>query len=151
MRPTLSLMLALCAAPALADEHGGRRAPTLPAYEQECSGCHLAFPPGLLPAASWQHLMANLPRHYGTDASLDTALTQQIGNYLQAHAGSGKRASSPPPEDRITLGRWFQRKHHEVATATWSRPAVRMASNCAACHPGAADGNYDEHEVRIPR
>jgi hypothetical protein len=29
----------------------------------------------MLPAASWQRLMGNLPRHFGTDASLDAATT----------------------------------------------------------------------------
>ena len=48
--------------------------PVPPTYQQtECASCHLAYPAGLLPAASWQRLMNNLPRHFGTDASLDPA------------------------------------------------------------------------------
>ena len=59
---------------ALAD--GDRRAPRtplLPKYQQECAACHVAYPPGMLPAASWQRVMGNLSHHYGTDASLDPA------------------------------------------------------------------------------
>ena len=47
-------------------------------YQQECAACHLAYPPGLLPAASWQRLMGNLPKHFGTDASLDAATLQTL-------------------------------------------------------------------------
>jgi hypothetical protein len=151
MRLTLIALLACAAVPALADEHRASRVPPLPAYEQECASCHLAFPPGLLPAVSWQRLMNNLPRHYGVDASLDAATGKQIGDWLAAHAGAGRQASGPPPEDRITRGAWFQREHREVRTAVWKRPAVRSASNCGACHPDAAAGRYSEHDIRIPR
>jgi hypothetical protein len=151
MRLSLIPLLALAALPALADEHRGPRVTPLPAYEAECSSCHLAFPPGLLPAASWQRLMDNLPRHYGTDASLDAATTRQISNWLGAHAGSGRRAQEPPPEDRITRGAWFQREHREVSADVWKRKAVGSAANCAACHTHAAEGNFSEHDVRIPR
>ena len=32
----------------------------------------------MLPAASWQRLMNNLPRHHGSDASLDPATAFRI-------------------------------------------------------------------------
>ena len=44
-----------------------------PAYRQECASCHTAYPPGMLPAASWQRIMTGLDKHYGTDAALDAA------------------------------------------------------------------------------
>ena len=135
---------------ARADEPAARVAP-LPAYQQECGACHVAFPVALLPATSWQHLMTNLPRHYGSDASMDPATTREIASWLQAHAGTGRRTLEPPPEDRITRSAWFQREHDEVAASTWKRPAIGKASNCAACHTRAAEGRYGEHEIRIPR
>jgi hypothetical protein len=129
-------------------------APQLPAYQQECGACHLAYPPGLLPAASWQHLMANLPRHFGSDASLDKAPHQQISGWLQANAGSFKKVArdpSPPPQDRISLAPWFVRKHHEIAASTWQRKAIGSAANCVACHAQAAEGDFSEHGVRVPK
>ncbi|NML15911.1 hypothetical protein [Azohydromonas caseinilytica] len=42
----------LLPAAVLADDHRG--VPLLPAYRQECGSCHVAYPPGMLPAASWQ-------------------------------------------------------------------------------------------------
>jgi len=123
----------------------------LPAYRDECGGCHVPFPPRLLGAAAWQRVMAGLPRHYGSDASLDPAVATQIGAWLQSSAGSGRRTRDDPPEDRITRSAWFVREHDEVPAAAWQRPAVKSAANCSACHPRAAQGAYDEHDVRIPR
>lgn len=133
------------------DDKHGPRTPPLPSYTKECGACHVAFPAGLLPAQSWQRLMADLPHHFGSDASMDTATTHTIGAWLGANAGSGKRAAEAPPEDRITRGRWFQREHREVSPATWQLAAIKSPSNCAACHRGAEQGNYSEHDIRIPR
>ena len=130
------------------DDRASRAVPLLPSYRAECSSCHIAYPPSLLPAASWQRLMSTLPRHFGTDASLDAATTAEIGRWLQAHAS---RSTAAVPEDRITRSAWFVREHREVAAAAWSRPAIKSASNCAACHPRADQGDFDEHDIRIPR
>jgi Dihaem cytochrome c len=121
------------------------------AYVQECGACHSPYPPALLPKESWQRLMGSLDKHYGTDASLDAAAQKSIGDWVLAHAGSGKRARTAPPEDRITRGDWFIREHREVPKAAWSRPAIKSASNCGACHRGAAEGDYDENGISIPR
>ncbi|MEQ1685003.1 MAG: diheme cytochrome c [Burkholderiaceae bacterium] len=134
---------------ALADDH--RRVPLLPKYQQECAACHVPYPPGMLPAASWQHLMNNLPRHYGTDASLDPASVKELSTWLAANAGTYKRVREEPPEDRITRSAWFIRKHDEVPAATWKLPAVKSASQCAACHAQAEQGDFNERNVRIPR
>lgn len=124
---------------------------TLPSYAQECAACHMAYPPGLLPGASWQRIMAGLARHYGTDAALDAASVQQINTWLQANAATYKRVREEPPKDRITQSNWFTRKHHEVAPEVWKRASIKSAANCMACHSGAEKGDYSEHNVRIPK
>ncbi|MBP8307768.1 MAG: diheme cytochrome c [Burkholderiaceae bacterium] len=151
------LGFAVCAAMACtgtgtaqADSRQGPAA-TLPAYAQECGACHLAYPPGLLPASSWQALLTGLAKHFGSDASLDAPATREIAGWLNAHAGSGKRAAERPPDDRITRAAWFTRKHREVSAATWNRPSIRNAGNCVACHGAAAAGDFDEHAVHIPK
>jgi nitrate/TMAO reductase-like tetraheme cytochrome c subunit len=120
-------------------------------HQQECSSCHVAYPPGLLPAASWARLMSNLGKHFGTDASLDAASTQEIGTWLKANAGTGRHGSEEPPQDRISKAKWFVRQHDEVSAGTWKRASIGSPSNCSACHAGAAKGNFSEHEVRIPK
>lgn len=136
-------------------EGGGRAAawnsPAPASFQKECGSCHMPYPAGLLPAGSWQHLMANLSQHFGNDASLDAAAAQEISNYLSSNAGTYKRVSEMPPEDRITQSYWFQRKHdRHVSPGTWARKSIGSRSNCSACHPDAALGNFNEHSVQIP-
>ena len=137
---------------AQADPVGSRVTP-LPQYQQECAACHMAYPPGLLPAASWQRMMGSLNKHYGTDASLDAASTSNISGWLKTNAGSYKRVSEEPPQDRITRSAWFLRKHRdgEVPAGVWKRASVGSPANCVACHAQAAQGNFDEHAVKIPK
>jgi hypothetical protein len=135
----------------MARADGYRTAPALPAYVQECSACHIAYPLGALPNASWQRLMGNLRRHFGTDASVDPATLKEISTWIAANTETWKRVAETPPEDRITRSAWFERKHREVEPADWRRAAVRSPSNCAACHPRADQGDFNEHRVRIPR
>jgi hypothetical protein len=146
----------LCAAlglpfDAMADSDHRRIAPQLPLYQQECGACHTPYPAGMLPAASWQRLMSNLKRHFGADASLDPAAQKELAVWLGANAGTYKRVSGEPPQDRITLSPWFARKHNAVRASDWKLPAVKTASNCTACHGGAAQGDFSERNVKIPR
>ena len=132
-----------------ADSYKG---PTPPAvYTQECGSCHLAFPPNLLPKASWQRVMHGLDKHYGSDASLDAGTQKQIDTWLQIYGGQGKRAREEPLLDRITRSAWFERKHREVSVATFKRVSIKSPANCAACHRDAAQGDFDEDRVRIPK
>ena len=112
------------------------------------------YPPGMLPAGSWQRLMAGLDKHFGVDASLDSKTTKQVGDWFLAHAGSYRRvgALDKPEQDRITKSDWFVRKHREVGSGVWSRPSIKSASNCTACHgQGANQGIFEEDAVRIPK
>jgi cytochrome c551/c552 len=136
---------------AQAEGHGRLAAPALPVYQQECGACHVAYPPGLLPAPSWRRITANLARHFGSDASLDAVTAKTLTTWLVANAGTYRRASEEPPQDRITRSAWFVRKHDEVPAAAWRSPAVKNPSNCAACHQQAIQGDFDEDRVRIPR
>jgi Dihaem cytochrome c len=139
----------------LAAQAGGvRREPPLsllPKYQQECASCHVAYPPGMLPTESWRRVMSGLSRHFGADASMDASSMQEISAWLAANAGTYRRVREAPPEDRITRSAWFTRKHDEVSTATWKRPAVKSPANCTACHAQADQGDFNEHNIRIPR
>lgn len=146
------LVLTALAGTAFGEDGPQAKAVTLlPAYRQECAACHIAYPPGMLPADSWRHILQNLDRHFGTNASLDPASVKQIEGWLTTHAANAGRAASAPPEDRITRSRWFIATHDEVPASTWRLPAVKSASNCAACHTRADQGNFDERYIRIPR
>lgn len=150
-RALLPLLLA-GAVPLAAQADGGRRMPAQvpPAYAAECGGCHLAFPPGALPARSWLRMMSGLDDHYGTDASLDPATVQQLSGWLAANAGTWKRVREQPPQDRITRSAWFERKHRRIEPSAWKLPGIKSAANCAACHGRAEQGEFDDDDLRVP-
>jgi hypothetical protein len=145
-----AVALALATADIAAGEHARTFASVPPGYQQECASCHIAYPPQLLPPASWQRLIAGLSHHFGTDASVDPATAADLDAWLTAHAGKRKHADTAPPEDRITRSAWFVRKHRGVPAETWTRTAVGRPSNCAACHRDAARGQFDETSISIP-
>ena len=161
------------------DEHGEKRrssgnqgnkmSPVLasipaapPEFETECGSCHMAYQPELLPAVSWDKVMSDLENHFGEDASIDTQTQQLIANHL-------KRFSAEKSDSRLSrrkimrdLGNRvylriseipkLKREHSEhISTSVLKRPAIRSIANCAACHIPAAQGEYDEDYVRIPR
>jgi predicted phage tail protein len=110
----------------------------------------VAYPPVLLPASEWRQLMGSLDRHFGVDASIDTNTVTEIDRFLAANAGRGEgRVAEAQP--RITTTRWFRHKHDEVSAAIFRSSSIKTAANCAACHPGAAAADFNEHAVRIPR
>ena len=126
-------ILAIAALPASADK---QRLPPNATYKAECASCHVAYPPGLLPASSWQQLMARLDKHFGSDASLEPKLHAEISRYLAAHAG--RRAAPPGAEPRNTQTRWFLKEHRKEI------PAGKNPADCAACHKGADNGIYED-------
>ena len=120
-------------------------------WKTECGSCHIAYPPRLLPAQAWHHMMSQLDKHFGTDASLDPAAAAEIGAYLERYSGSTRRAPPAPGGLRITETAWFIHEHREVPPAAWKHPAVKGAANCAACHTTAGQGDFRERNIRIPR
>jgi nitrate/TMAO reductase-like tetraheme cytochrome c subunit len=125
--------------------------PPLPVYIQECGSCHVPFPANFLPKASWGRVMNDLEKHYGSDACLDPVTHKQIETWLQSYGGLGKRAKEEPQQDRITRSAWFERKHREVSEATFKRASIKSPANCMACHRDAAHGDFEDHNVSIPK
>jgi hypothetical protein len=130
-------------------------------YKQECGSCHFAYPPMLLPAASWQRVMATLANHFGDNAELDAATAQKISDYLDRNsAGRAPGAYSErtwratrgrPPLLRMTQTDYFRGQHHEIpAKMVTGNPQVKSFSRCEACHRRAEQGVFNEHEVRVP-
>lgn len=114
---------------------------------KECGGCHMAFQPAFLPAASWKLIMADLSEHFGEDASLSPEKARQIEAYLVRGAGRDLKGAAP---QRITELRWWLREHDasEVPPARWKDPKVVSKANCPACHRAADRGDYEEEDER---
>jgi mono/diheme cytochrome c family protein len=151
IRQTAACIVLACLGWPSAHADGSRMpAKILPSYTAECAACHTAYPPGMLPASSWQRIMKGLDRHYGTDASLDAKTVAEIGQWLQTHAGTYKRVAEAPPQDRLTQSAWFERKHRKIEAAVWQLPSVKSAANCAACHTGTEQGFFDDDHLQRP-
>lgn len=130
-------------------------------WKAECSACHMAYPPGLLPERSWRKLLAELNKHFAQDASVDAATTKTILDYLvsnSAERGTSRRSArflgaipSTATPLRITENSFFVREHREVTPADWKLPKVGSPANCNACHSDAEQGEFSGRNARIPR
>lgn len=121
-----------------------------PAFNTECTSCHIGYAPALTGETNWRGIMGGLDKHFGVDASIDEKSRQIITAWLTSHAAKGGRYSSASPEFRISKSHWFIRQHDEVSSKVWKRASVKSPSNCGACHGGADKGDFDEDRVRIP-
>lgn len=131
------------------DRHAS--AATSPQLKDECGSCHIVYPPNLLPAESWRALMGNLNKHFGADASLDAATQKELRAELENAASNRSENAVGKPVLRISETRWFKREHDEVSARTWRNPKVKSAANCGACHTQAAQGKFNERDIRVPR
>lgn len=152
IRVALPVLLIALALPAHADSY---HVPKNAAFEEECASCHMAYPPQMLQADSWRAMMGDLSRHFGSDASIDEKRRIAIADFLVAHSGGRKtgdtRDARGLPLLRITETARFEKKHREIATATWQRASIKSPANCTACHLQAAAGDYSERSIRIPK
>lgn len=106
-------------------------------------------------------MMGTLDKHFGEDASLDEKTRKDILDFLVKNSSDraysrrgGKILSSINKSDaplRISETSYFIRKHDEIGASVFKRKAIGSKANCLACHGGAEAGNFNEHEVRIPR
>jgi len=139
----------------------GAQLPDNPKWREECGGCHLAFHPNLLPARSWQKMMAEQDRHFGTDLALDDATSKELLAFMVDNAAEKstreaavKINSSIKPEAtplRITETPYWDKKHRDIAEADWRSAKVKSKVNCAACHLDAEAGTFEDAAMHIPR
>jgi hypothetical protein len=147
-------------------EHRGRSGPDVTPvsndlYAKECGACHYAYPPGLLPARSWQKLMANLSDHFGENAELAPEDLRTLTDYMVNNAAdkantrlSARIARSLPSGEaplRISEVRYIAHEHDELpARMVTENPQVKSLSQCNACHRRADAGSFNEHDIDIP-
>lgn len=136
---------------------------SLKAYADECSSCHYAYPPGLLPEASWRKLLAPaaLAKHFGENIEMKEGLRTELLNYAVTNAAdkaSAKRShkimaslTSGEAPERITEIAYIRRKHQEIPEKMIKgNPQVVALSQCDTCHTQAKTGNLDDDTVLIP-
>ena len=155
------LGLAVSVGTAVAAESAAPAASADALHKKECGACHTPYQAYFLPAASWEKIMAGLNKHFGENAELGADAQAAITQYLVANAADhtkdkrGARVMSSLGKSdaplRLTETKFIIGMHHEVPKKIFQKnPKLKNLSNCGACHPGAANGNYDEDEVKIP-
>ena len=129
--------------------------PNAPVFKEECGSCHLVFPPQMLDAESWRGVMAGLPEHFGTDASVDEKQRLLITDILMSHAGGRKTGDTVDAMGksllRISETARFIRKHRDIQPTVWRRASIKSPANCSACHTQASTGQYSDHNIKIPK
>lgn len=130
-------------------------------YAKECGACHFAYPPGLLPARSWEKLLSQLSDHFGENAELAADDVKALTTYAVANAAdksdhprSQKIARSIKAGDtplRISETPYIRSEHRKLPRKMLQdNPQVQSLSKCNACHTKAAQGSFDEDEIKIP-
>lgn len=135
---------------------------SLKAYQDECSSCHFAYQPALLPEGSWRKLLAPkaLTDHFGENIEMKEALRTSLLDYAVANAAersSAKRARKivasldGATPLRISEIPYIRRKHQEIPEEQLAKnPKVGSIALCDACHTEAIRGNFDDDTVVIP-
>lgn len=143
---------------------GQHRVPAVnnPLYREQCGACHMAYQPALLPAASWQAILAKLPEHFGEQVEQSASDRAALEAYLRANAAE----TCPSPISRQIFsslgGRvvlrisqvpyiLHQHQGHDIPAGAFERKSVGSRGNCRACHPTAELGCYNDDLVSIPR
>jgi hypothetical protein len=152
-------------------DKGGFAPVTDATYTKECGGCHFVYLPGLLPARSWQALMAKSNDHFGESLSLAPETARHIQEYLTANAGDhsdylgaqvmDQRLPKRATPIRITSSSLFKQEHFSIlytigAVGGWNTrkefppQAIRQVMNCDGCHEKAAAGSFALRKIAVP-
>jgi len=130
------------------------------AYKTTCGGCHMAYLPELLPGPSWEKILNQAEDHFGEKITLDSKVREELLKYLRENAAdrssakkAGKILGSLEGKTplRITEVPAFRKKHRKISPEIFNRKTIGSLSNCAACHPKADQGNFNEDYVVIPQ
>jgi len=136
---------------------------TIPAvYKKECSTCHMAFPPNVLPAKSWQIMISSLKDHFGDDASLDEQTRNEIEAFLVKNSAENSTEEASfkllrsiedknNPPIRITEIAYWKGKHKDIKPDVYEHKSITNRINCKACHKWAEYGSFEDSDIRIPR
>lgn len=104
-------------------------------YLENCSTCHLAVPPAVLPTQTWQRLLQD-SQHYGvTIKPLVDPPRLLVWNYLRTFSRPLNKQEEIPY--RTEESRFFKALHPQVKL-----PRPTNLSSCISCHPGANEFNF---------
>jgi hypothetical protein len=105
-------------------------------YLENCSTCHIALPPPVLPSQTWRQLLQDT-QHYGRQLQpIVDPPRILIWNYLQTFSRPLDLKEEQIPF-RVERSRFFKALHPRVE---FSQPI--SVKNCLNCHPSASEYNF---------
>ncbi len=129
--------------------YASRALPMDAVWKTECSGCHLAYHPSLLPARSWSRMFAEQEAHFGEDLGLGGETLRHLEAFSASNAAEAlespvawKMATTIPAASaplRITATPYWVQRHERLDAATWER-VHRL--ECEGCHRDADGGEF---------
>jgi len=104
-------------------------------YLRECSSCHIAPSPAIMPTQTWATLLVRAD-HYGVEITpLRPPVLDLVWDYVQF--SSRPIRSTEPTPTRIRDSQYFRALHPRVES---SQPF--NLSSCLGCHPGVEQYNF---------
>jgi cytochrome b len=129
-------------------------------WQEVCGECHLAYHPTLLPARSWQQMLAEQHDHFEEDLDLDEDILGELQQFSTENAAESnlteaawkiQRTTSPLESPlRITETPYWKTQHQNIADNIWHHPNVNFQGNCGACHLDAERGTFEDSAMRLP-
>ena len=81
-------------------------------WKTECGSCHMAFPPGMLPATAWKKQMDTLQQHYGSNATLDAA-DEAIRDFLQLASAANRQPVPASKPGEPSTAWWHELRYRQ--------------------------------------
>ncbi|ARV60409.1 cytochrome C [Nostocales cyanobacterium HT-58-2] len=104
-------------------------------YIENCSTCHIALPPSVLPTQTWKNLLEDT-QHYGAQLKpLVDPPRVLVWKYLATFSRLQLEDEQTPY--RVNSSRYFKALHPRVKL-----PNPVQIGSCVTCHPSAADFNF---------
>jgi cytochrome b len=127
-------------------------------WSVECSGCHLAYPPGILPAASWDRMLDEQHEHFGEDLGLSPAKIAVLRDYARrmppASWGAWKlqrSATAAGSPQRLSEVAFWRHAHHGLPDSAFRPPSSAGRHECEACHADAHSGIFHPRMIHMSK
>ncbi|MBE9035075.1 cytochrome C [aff. Roholtiella sp. LEGE 12411] len=104
-------------------------------YVENCSTCHIALPPAVLPSQTWKNLLQD-SQHYGAQLQpLVDPPRVLVWKYLSTFSRTQLKEEETPY--RVNNSRYFKALHPKVKL-----PRPVQIGSCVSCHPSASEFNF---------
>ncbi len=105
-------------------------------YLENCSSCHIALPPEVMPSDTWRTLLLEPEQHYGQKLEpIPRPFIFVVWDYVRTFSRPLNKEEQTP--FRLSESRYFKAFHPQV-----DLPQSLNSRTCVSCHPGAAEYDF---------